>query len=105
MDNSELDTAASPPATTPPTAPVPVVTGPATSDGSATAATESGDNGDNGDNGWYIIHQSTLAITGRLHKREAEEINADKTADIREYIARINSAPRCRYSHLYMVAG
>lgn len=63
------------------------------------------DNGDNGDNGWYIIHQSTLAITGRLHKREAEEINADKTADIREYIARINSAPRCRYSHLYMVAG
>lgn len=60
---------------------------------------------DNGDNGWYILDQSTLAITGRLHKREAEEINADKTADIREYIARINSAPRCRYSHLYMVAG
>ena len=60
---------------------------------------------DNGDNGWYILDQSTLAITGRLHKREAEEINAAKTADIREYIARINSAPRCRYSHLYMVAG
>ena len=60
---------------------------------------------DNGDNGWYILDQSTLAITGRLHKREAEEINADKTANIRAYVARINSAPRCRYSHLYMVAG
>ncbi len=56
---------------------------------------------DNGDNGWYILDQSTLAITGRLHKREAEEINADKTANIREYIARINSAPRCRYSYCY----
>ena len=56
---------------------------------------------DNGDNGWYILDQSTLAITGRLHKREAEEINAAKTADIREYIARINTAPRCRYSCLY----
>ena len=56
---------------------------------------------DNGDNGWYILDQSTLAITGRLHKREAEEINAAKTADIRDYIARINTAPRCRYSCLY----
>ena len=60
---------------------------------------------DNGDNGWYILDQGTLAITGRLHKRGAEEINADKTANIRAYVARINSAPRCRYSHLYMAAG
>ena len=60
---------------------------------------------DNGDNGCYILDQSTLAITGRLHKPRSEEINADKTADIRDYIARINTAPRCRYSHLYMAAG
>ena len=60
---------------------------------------------DNGDNGWDFLDRARLAITGRLHKREAEEINGDKTDNIREYIARINSAPRCRYSHLYMVAG
>lgn len=56
---------------------------------------------DNWDNGWYILDQTTLAITGRLHKRGAEEINADKTADIRAYVAKINTAPRCRYSCLY----
>ena len=57
---------------------------------------------DNGDNGWYILDQSTLAITGRLHNEgEEEEINADKKANIRAYIAKINTAPRCRYSCLY----
>ena len=56
---------------------------------------------DNWDNGWYILDQTTLAITGRLHKRGAEEINADKKDDIRAYIAKNNAAPRCRYSCLY----
>lgn len=57
---------------------------------------------DNGDNGWYILDPTTLAITGRLHNEgEAEEINGDKTADIRTYVAKINTAPRCRYSCLY----
>lgn len=56
---------------------------------------------DNWDNGWYILDQTTLIITGRLHKRHDEEVNADKTTDIRDYIARINTAPRCRYTCLY----
>jgi hypothetical protein len=57
---------------------------------------------DNWDNGWYILDQTTLAITGRLHNEgDAEEINADKKDDIRAYIAKINTVPRCRYSCLY----
>jgi hypothetical protein len=56
---------------------------------------------DNWDNGWYILDKSSLEITGRLHRRSAEEINPAKTTDIRDYIAKINTAPRCRYSFCY----
>ena len=59
---------------------------------------------DNWDNGWYILDPSSLKITGRLHRRSAEEINLAKTTDIRDYVAKINTAPRCRYSCCYGVA-
>ena len=52
---------------------------------------------DNWDNGVYVLDQTTLEVKRRLFKRNADEVNSEKTEAIRQTIIALNSAPRCRY--------